>query len=72
MSSQFVRMMSSLKFFVVTLFLLSCLVPGPSFIFNVITGSRVMTVFLYKGSTRNLEIENTPSESCPVSEDVTE
>ena len=27
---------------------------------NIITGSRVMTIFLYKGLTRNPEIGNTP------------
>ena len=30
------------------------------FYVNVITGSGVMTIFVYKGLTRNLEIGNTP------------
>ena len=38
---------------------MSTLVTGPSFIVNIITGSGVMTIFFYKGLTRNPEIENT-------------
>ena len=47
-----------LNFFDVPLFLFSSLVTGPSF--NIITGSRVMTIFFYKGLTRKPEIANTP------------
>ena len=32
----------------------------PMFNVNIITGSGVMTIFFYKGLTRNLEIGNTP------------
>ena len=40
------------------------------FYVNFMTGSGVMTIFIYnKGLTRNLEIGNTPSEFCPISED---
>ena len=31
------------------------------------TSSVPMTIFFYKGLTRNLEIGNTPSEFCPIS-----
>ena len=36
---------------------------------NIIVGSGVMTISLYKGLTRNLENGNTPSDFCPLSED---
>ena len=36
---------------------------------NIITGSGIMTIFFYKGLTRNPEIGNTPSEFCPISGD---
>ena len=36
---------------------------------NIITGSGAMTIFFYKGLTRYLKIENTPSEFCPISGD---
>ena len=42
----------------VAVFLLSSLVTGPSFQVNVITGSGVMTIFLYKGLTGNPEIRS--------------
>ena len=40
------------------------------FYVNFMTGSGVMTIFIYnKDLTRNLEIRNTPSEFCPISGD---
>ena len=36
---------------------------------NMITSSGVMTIFFYKGLTRNSILGNTPSESCPISRD---
>ena len=36
---------------------------------NIITGSGIMTIFFYKGLTRNPEIGNTPSQFCPISGD---
>ena len=36
---------------------------------NIITGSGIMTIFFYKGLSRNLEIGNTPSDFCPISGD---
>ena len=45
--------------FDVVLFLLPFLVSGPSFNINIITSSGVMTIFFYKGLTRNPEIGNT-------------
>ena len=36
---------------------------------NIIIDSRVLTIFLYKGFTRNQEIGNTPPEFCPISGD---
>ena len=36
---------------------------------SIITGSIVITIFVYKGLTRNPEIRNTPSQVCPISED---
>ena len=36
---------------------------------NIIIDSRVLTIFLYKGLTRNQEIGNTPPEFCPISRD---
>ena len=54
-------MASSSNFFDVVLFFLSSLVTSPSFKFhvNIITGSQVLTIFFYKGLTRNPKIENT-------------
>ena len=48
--------------------LLSGLITGPTpqFHNNIITGSGVMTIFVYKGLTRNPEIGNTSSEFCPI------
>ena len=39
------------------------------FYINVITGSGIMTIFVYKGLTRNLEIGNTPFEFWLISGD---
>ena len=36
---------------------------------NIITGSGIVAIFFYKRLTRNPEIENTPSELCPISGD---
>ena len=36
---------------------------------NIITGSRIMTIFFYKGLIRNLEIGNTSVWFCPISAD---
>ena len=51
------------NFFDVVLFLFSSLVTGPSFMSicrHVITGSGIITIFFYKGLTRNPEMGNTP------------
>ena len=45
--------------FDVALLLFSILGTGPSLI-NIITGSEVMAIFVYKELTRNQEIRNTP------------
>ena len=39
---------------------------------NIIIGSGVMTIFFYKGLTRNLESQIAPFEFCPVSGDLGE
>ena len=36
---------------------------------NIISGSRVMTIVVYKWLTRNLKFRNTPSDFCPTSGD---
>ena len=51
------------NFFDVVLFLFSSLFTGPSFMSicrHVITGSEIITIFFYKGLTRNPEMGNTP------------
>ena len=48
------------NFFKVAVLYLSRLVTGSSFHVNIITGSRIMTIFVYEGMTRNPEIRNTP------------
>ena len=60
MTSQVVDMTPSSNFFDVVLLLFSSLATGPSFKFHIITGSGVITIFFYKGLTRNPEIGNTP------------
>ena len=58
MTSQFSDMTSSPNIFDVVLFFLLRLVTDPSFMST--SGSGVMTISLYKGLTRNPEIENPP------------
>ena len=58
MTSQFFDMTSSLIPFEGLFLLLSSLVTGLKFHVNVITGSGDMTIFFFKGLTRNLEIGN--------------
>ena len=60
MASQFLDMTSSPNFFDVVVFFLLRLVTYFKFNnVNIITGSGVMTIFVYKGLIRNPEIENT-------------
>ena len=59
MASQFFDMTSSFIPFEGVLLLLSNLVTGLKFHVNVITGSGDMTIFFFKGLTRNPEIGNT-------------
>ena len=59
MTSQFANMMPSSVFFDV-LFLLSKFSYWSKFHVNIITGSGDMTIYFYKGLTRNPEIGNTP------------
>ena len=59
MASQFLDTTSSLIPFEGVLLLLSSLVTGLKFHVNVITGSGDMTIFFFKGLTRNPEIGNT-------------
>ena len=66
MTSQLPKMTSSLDFFS------RCRVPlvkfswWSKFHIVIITNSGVMTIFVYKGLTRNPEIRNTQSEFCPI------
>ena len=55
-TSQFVDVTSSSIFSGVAMFLYSSLINGPGFM----TGSVVITIFVYNGLTRNWEIRNTP------------
>ena len=48
------------QFFDVVLFLFSSAVSGAKFHVNIITGSRFMLIFFYKGLTTNPEIGSTP------------
>ena len=57
MAIQFSEMTSPSNFFDIVLFLLSSY--WSKFHVNIITGSGVMTIFFYKGLTRNPEIRNT-------------
>ena len=63
MTSQFFGMTSLLISFKVVVFPLSSLATGPSFM--SMSGSGVLTIFIYKGLTRNPEIGNTPSAFYP-------
>ena len=68
MTSQFSDM-TSLSIFSVSLIKFSY---WSKFHVNIIAGSGVMTILVYKGWTRNPGIGNTPvppSEFCPISED---
>ena len=56
MTSQFVDLTSSLKCWIVYLIKFSY---WSKFHVIIMTGSGVMTIFVYKGLTRNLEIRNT-------------
>ena len=61
MTSQFIKMTSSsksLESFFVSLVMFSY---WSKFHVNIITGFEVMTIFFYKGLTRNLEIRNVVS-----------
>ena len=61
MTSQFIKMMSSSKFlegFFVSLVMFNY---WSKFHVNIITGFEVMTIFFYKGLTRNPEIRNVVS-----------
>ena len=60
MTPQLADITSSFNFFKVALFLFSGSVTWSKFHANVITGFRVMTIFVYKGLNRNPEIRNTP------------
>ena len=57
-TSQFSDMTSLIIFSDVSMFLLSSLVTGPHL--SIITGFRVMTIFVYKRLTRNPKLGNTP------------
>ena len=56
MMPEFVDMTSSLNFFNVVMFYLSSFVS--KFHFIIVTGFRVMTIFVYKGLSRNPEYRN--------------
>ena len=60
MTSQFFKMASWSIFFLMLFFSLAKLSYWSKFPVNIITGSEVMTISVYKGLTRNLEIRNTP------------
>ena len=60
MTSQFVDMTSSSNFFDVVLFLNVKFSYWSKFYVKIITDSGVMTIFIYKELTRNLEIGNAP------------
>ena len=51
----------TVNFFDVAVFLLSSLLTGPRFNINIITGSGVMTIIVYKELTRNPEIQKSPN-----------
>ena len=60
MTPQFVNMTSSPDFFKLCHVALVNFSYLSKFYVNIMTGSGVMTIFFYKGLTRNPEIENTP------------
>ena len=65
MMSQFSDMTSSSTFFDVVFVSLVKFSYWSKFHVNIITGSGIMTIFFYKGLTRNLEIRNTPVSVFP-------
>ena len=69
MTSQFSDMTSSSIFLKSILVSLVKLSYWFKFHVNITTGSGVMTIPVYKGLTKNLEIGITPSESCLISRD---
>ena len=60
MTSQLPDMTSSSEFFRRGFVSLVTFSYWPKFHVNIITGSGIMTIFFFKGLTRNLEIGNTP------------
>ena len=60
MTSQFAEMMSSSNFFDAVVLFVKCSY-WSTFHVNIITGSRVKTIFVYKELTWNPEIGNTPA-----------
>ena len=68
MTSQFSDMTSSSMFLVFCVFLVNFSY-WSKFHVNIITGSGVMTIFCYKGLSRNSGIRISPSEFCPKSWD---
>ena len=57
-----------INFFLMLFFSLAKLSYWSKFPVNIITGSEVMTISVYKGLTRNLEIGSL-SDFCPISGD---
>ena len=68
-TSHFFGMTSSSIFFDVVKFFFSSFCYWCKFHVNIIIDSAVLTIFIYKGLTRNLETGNTLSEFCSVSGD---
>ena len=69
MTSQLTDMMSSSNIFYVFLFSLVKFSYWSKFHVSVITGSGVITIFFYKGLTRNPELDISPPVFCPISGD---
>ena len=69
MMSQFIDMMSSSNIFDVFVFSLVKFSYWSKFHVSVITGSGVITIFFYKGLTRNPESDVPPPVFCPISGD---
>ena len=64
MTSQFFDIISTLNFFEIALFLVNFSYAS-KFHVNIITASGIMTIFFYKGLTRNPEFGNTPAWVLP-------
>ena len=64
MTSQFFDITSTLNFFEIALFLVNFSYAS-KFHVNIITASGIMTIFFYKGLTRNPEFGNTPAWVLP-------